>query len=174
MEIFEDRDQWLAKFREGWLAHWQETGQFDWKRYPHPKNREAPAGPGLDLSRSRLVLISTAGAYLPGDGQLPFDAPNPLGDYTIRLFPAATALDRLAFAHGHYDPTAVEADPQVLVPLRHLESLAAEGVIGELAPSVISFMGYQPVVTRVVDELIPAILEATDAQQADAALLVPA
>jgi hypothetical protein len=174
IEILENRDRWLAKFRKSWLTRWQETGEFDWKRYPHPKNQHTPAGPGLDLSHSRLVLVSSAGAYLPNNGQPAFEAAHPLGDYTIRLFPADTPLDQLAYAHDHYDHTAVEADPQVLIPLRHLEGLVSEGVIGELAPSVISFMGYQPVATRVIDELIPAILKASEAQQANAALLVPA
>jgi hypothetical protein len=61
-----------------------------------------------------------------------------------------------------------------LVPLRHLEDLVTEGVIGEMAPSVMSFMGYQPDVTRVIDELIPPILEVAQAEEVQAALLVPA
>ena len=48
------------------------------------------------------------------------------------------------------------------------------GRIGELAPSIVSFMGYQPDVTRVVDETMPAVVEAARAAEADAVLLVPA
>jgi hypothetical protein len=103
-----------------------------------------------------------------------FDAANPLGDYTIRRFPVTTPLESVAYAHTHYDHTAVKADPQVLIPLRHLADLVDEGVIGQLAPAVISFMGYQPDVTRTVHELIPAILAAVKAEAAQAALLVPA
>jgi D-proline reductase (dithiol) PrdB len=172
MEILENRDQWLAAFQEGWLKHYQTTGQFDWKIYNRPTNKVAPPGKGVDLSRSRLVLITSAGGYLR-DSQEPFDAPNPFGDYTLRLFPTSTPLSALAFAHDHYDHTAVNQDPQVLVPLRHLENLVAEGRIGELAPTVISYSGYQPVATRVVDELIPAVLEAVKPPQPHAALLVP-
>ena len=173
MEILENRDQWLADFREGWLAHYQQTGTIDWKRYPRPKNSVAPAGPGIDLSTSRLMLISSAGVYLP-DHQRPFDAANPLGDYSIRLLPSSTPLDALAIAHDHYDHTAVNQDPQVLIPLRHLEDLVTEGVIGELAPSMVSFMGYQPDVTRVIDETIAATLRVAQAEGVRAALLVPA
>jgi len=68
----------------------------------------------------------------------------------------------------------VNEDPQVLLPLRHLEDLVREGVIGELAPSVISFCGFQPNVERTLDELIPAIVEAARAEAIDAALLAPA
>ena len=52
--------------------------------------------------------------------------------------------------------------------------MVTEGAIGELAPSMVSFMGYQPDVSRVVDEMIPAILEVARAEGAQAALLVPA
>jgi len=173
VEILENRDQWLADFREGWLAHYQQTGETDWKRYSRPRNSVAPAGPGIDLRTSRLMLISSAGVYLP-DHQQPFDAASPLGDYSVRLIPSSTPLDALAIAHDHYDHVAIDQDPQVLIPLRHLEDLVAEGMIGELAPSMVSFMGYQPDVTQVIDETIAATLRVAQAEGASAALLVPA
>ena len=173
MEILEDREQWLATFRAGWLAHYQQTGEQNWKIYNRPKNSAAPAGKAITLRNSRLVLIASAGGYLR-DSQAPFDAPNLFGDYTLRLFPINTPFDALAYAHEHYDHTAVNADPQVLMPLGHLADLVAEGAIGELAPSVISFSGYQPVVTHVLDQTIPSIIQSVQAERADAALLVPA
>ena len=173
MEILENRERWLADFRAGWLAHFRETGEIDWQHYPRPRNKVAPSGPGIDLSASRLMLITSSGAYLP-EAQAPFDAENPLGDYTIRVIPTATPPAELAYAHTHYDHAAVRADPQVLLPLRHLSEMADAGMIGELAPSVVSFMGYQPVMTRVIDETAAAILEAARAEQVRAALLAPA
>ncbi len=173
MQVLENRDQWWESSRNGWLAHYQQTGRFDWEQYTCPRNSVAPAGPGVDLARSRLMLVSSAGTYLR-ERQQPFDAANPLGDYTIRLVPSSTQWDAVAIAHELYDHAAVEEDPQVLLPLRHLHDMVAEGSIGELAPSIVSFMGYQPDVTRVVDEMLPAILEAARAEDVDAALLVPA
>jgi len=82
-------------------------------------------------------------------------------------------LDDIAFAHEHFDHAAVDADPQVLVPLDHLADLVSEGVIGMLTANAISFMGYQPDVSRVLDELIPTLLAAVRAEGAQAALLVP-
>ena len=120
-----------------------------------------------------MLLISSAGGYLKAS-QTPFDAANALGDYTIRTFPVTTPFSDLAFAHDNYDHTAVDADPQVLLPLVHLQDLVAEGVIGALDPQVISFHGYQPDVRRTVNELIPAIRERVDKEKVDAALLVPA
>ena len=173
MEVLERRGQWQASFRAGWLAHYRQTGEVDWGRYNRANNKNKIAGAGIDLSSSRLLLVSSAGGYL-SKGQRPFDAGNPLGDYEIRVFPSSTPLDALAFAHEHYDHAAVDLDPQVLVPLRHLGDLVDEGVIGELSPSVVSYMGYQPDLTRVVDETSSAILQVTQAERVHAVLLVPA
>jgi D-proline reductase (dithiol) PrdB len=172
MSIIENREQWLAEFRAGWLAHFQKTGELDWKLYPRIRNSEIDKRPGLELSRCRLGLISTAGGYLRAHHS-PFDAANPLGDYSIRTFPIGTRFSELAYAHDHYDHAAVDSDPQVLLPLVHLKDIEREGSIGAVAPDVISFMGYQPDVARVVDEMIPAILEHVEQQGWDAALLVP-
>ena len=104
--------------------------------------------------------------------QQPFDASNPVGDYTIRVFPPDTPFDHLAYAHEHYDHTAINTDPQVLLPLGHLREMVVNGKIGALT-SVVSFMGYQPDVSRLLDETIPAILQVAKEEQVTAALLVP-
>jgi hypothetical protein len=173
MQILENYDEWQAAFRQGWLARYQQTGDCDWSLYCRPQNQTAPGGPGIDLARSRLMLVTTSGAYLPGL-QEPFDAASKLGDYSIRRWPSSTPLEALDYAHEHYDQAAVREDPQVLLPLRHLAAMVEEGRIGELAPSVVSFMGYQPDVCRVVDEMIPEIVAAAQAEEVQAVLLVPA
>lgn len=172
MQIIENLTQWKTDYETGFLADFAETGELNWRQYPRVRNRMAPAGPGVDLSQSRLMLVSTAGGYLK-ESQKPFDAANVLGDYSVRLFPTSTAFEDIAYAHEHYDHTAVNADPQVLLPLRHLEELAAEGVIGDLAPTVVSFSGYHPDVACVVKLTIPPILEAARVEAVDAVLLVP-
>lgn len=149
MEIVENLTQWQNEYETGFLADFAETGEVNWKRYPKIKNLSSPNGPGIDLSTSRLMFVTTAGGYL-NDSQTPFDASNVLGDYSLRLFPTTTAFDDIAYAHEHYDHAAVDEDPQVLLPLRHLEDLAAEGIIGELAHTVVSFSGYHPDIVRVV------------------------
>ena len=92
---------------------------------------------------------------------------------SIRRFSIDTPFDAIAYAHTHYDHTAVNADPQVLLPLLHLKALVDDEVIGELAPDVISFMGYQPDIRPVLDETIPAIVTVCKEMAVDAALLVP-
>ena len=172
MDILENKTRWQKQYRHNFLEHYHQTGTLDWRQYPHPRNTQPPPGPVVDLSTARLLLISSAGGYLPGQ-QEPFDAAELLGDYTVRLIPSATPLETLSYAHDHYDHAAVDQDPQVLMPLRHLEVFTGEGLIGDLATTVVSFMGYQPDVGRVVDELIPPILETAAAERIDAALLIP-
>lgn len=173
MEILENPAQWQAEYEQGFLAHFRKTGETNWKLYNRPRNSRAPSGRGIVLSRSRLLLITSAGSYLRGE-QPPYDAANPLGDYSIRTYPSDTPLDALAIAHDHYDHAAVDADRQVLIPLRHLEEMVNEGRIGSLTRNAISFHGYQPDVIRTLNETIPAILEVARQEGAQAALLVPA
>ncbi len=175
MKILEDVQAWKSEYEQGWLKHYQETGEMDWKNlYNRPKNASAPSGSGIDLSKSRLMLVSSAGSYLK-DSQEPFSIDrSKLGDYSIRTYSSSTPFDALEYSHQAYDQTAVREDAQVLLPLRHLEAMVEEGIIGELAPSVVSFNGWLPDVTRTIDELIPRIVEAAKEEKVDGALLVPA
>jgi len=173
MDILENREAWTANFRAGWLATAEATGKLDWKRYQRPVNTQPISGKAIDLRKARLVLISSAGAYLPAS-QAPFDAPNPYGDYTIRSIPIWTPNSAIAYAHDHYDHAAVDADPDVLVPVRRLDEMVSAGVIGALADDFISFGGYQPDLGQVIDVTIPAIVREVKVLGADAALLVPA
>ena len=173
MDILENKADWEAHFTSGWLAHFKKTGELDWKQYQRPKNILPIQGPGIDLSHSRLLLISTAGGYLKKT-QAPFDAPNLLGDYTLRTFSTGSSFDNIAYAHEHYDHAAVDADPQVLLPLNHLDYMVAENKIGELCEDVLSFSGYLPDCGRLIDELIPEIVQEAHRQKAQGALLVPA
>jgi len=172
LSILENPLEWLKDFQRGWLAIYEKTGKPDWNTYTHPHNELAPCGPGVDLVKSRLLLVSSAGGYLP-DAQEPFDEQNPLGDYSIRVIPADTPLSAIKFAHDHYNHQFVDEDAQVVLPLRHLEDMVGEGTIGEIAPVFVSFNGHQPNAIRVVKELIPAIIKVAKEQAVQAALLVP-
>jgi hypothetical protein len=172
MSIVEQPLEWLEEFQLGWLAHYQRTGKIDWDKYVRPRNTFSPSGSGVNLAESRLLLISSSGAYLPAS-QEPFDAENPLGDYTIRKIPSDIPFGDIGYAHTHYDQKFVEADPQVLLPLRHLADMEAGGKIGEIAPVFLSFNGYHPNIIRVVKETIPAVLKVAQEFSVQAALLVP-
>lgn len=173
MSVLDDREQWLADFQAGWLKTYTDTGELDWKAYNLPKNQTTVSGPAVDLSKSKLVMITTGGFYVAGE-QEPFDEPDMHGRYDIRLLPAAAAPESFAISHTHYDHTAANQDRQVLLPMAHLAEMVDTGEIGSIAPSIISFMGYQPDVTRVIDETIPAVIAACKEMEVTAALLVPA
>jgi len=172
MDIIENHDAWVETYTDNWLAHYEKTGEVNWKLYNRPDNKTAPSGKAIALSESKLILISSAGSYIK-ESQEAYDAENDLGDYTIRLIPSDINFDKLAYAHTHYDHTAVNMDPQVLIPLGHLRDLVAAREIGSLTDNYISFMGYQPNAAQVVEETIPAIIEIAKAEGATAALLVP-
>jgi hypothetical protein len=171
MDILENRSAWSAGFA-GWLERNRATGAMDWKRYAYARNQEAVAGPAVELGRSRLLLVTSSGAFVRGE-QEPFAAADPLGDPSYRTFSVDVAPERLAFAHDHYDHAFVDRDVQSAVPLRHLSAMVEEGAVGTLVPTVFSFSGYLPDVGRVVDDLAPPLLDLARREGADAALLVP-
>ena len=173
MQILENKEAWRENFQEKVLNPYRESGTFSFSGYAFANNQEAPGGPGVNLSSSRLLFISSSGAFLP-DEQEPFDAGDPLGDYSIREIPMDTPLADLDFTHEHYDQSAVREDPQTLLPIPLLQNKVERGEIGAMADRWVSFMGYQPDLTRVVHEAVPAILSIAAAEKAHAALLVPA
>ena len=172
MEILENRVEWEQQFHESWLAHYKKEGSIQWDIYNRPNNKTAPSGKAIDLSQSRLMLVSSAGSFL-ADSQDRYDDENDLGDYTIRLIPSDVDPSQLTYAHTHYDHSAVNMDYQVLIPLGHLRDKVEAGEIGSLTENFVSFMGYQPDMSQVIDETIPRVIEAAKNQQADAVLLVP-
>ena len=78
------------------------------------------------------MLISSSGAYDTNKNN-PFDAVNPLGDYTIRTIPTGLESDQISFSHDHYDTNPVKKDIQVLLPLNILKSMEHRNEIKKLA-----------------------------------------
>lgn len=172
MEIFENADAWTDHFNSGWLNHLETTGEIDWKQYQYARNRHSITAPGLDPSNARLLLISTAGAYLRHQ-QPAFNAADLHGDYSIRAYPVTTPFADLDYAHDHYDHEARQLDPRVNLPLTYLAEMVTRGDLGSLTDSVVSFSGYHPNARTVVDEMIPEVIRVAEKEQAQAALLVP-
>jgi D-proline reductase (dithiol) PrdB len=171
MKIAENLEKWIENYQNECLKNFNSNNKINWKTYSYVKNEKSPKSTGIDLSESKLILISSAGGYLHKDD--PFDAANPLGDYSIRTFPISSDLSNIKYSHEHYDTAAVKEDAQVLLPLYNLQEMVKEGIIGDMCEKVISFMGYQPDIGKVITETIPAILEIATEEQADAVLLVP-
>lgn len=123
------------------------------------------------LGEARLGLLSTGGATLPD--QEPFHT-GKTGDASFRAVPSDVDPSRLRFHHPHYDTGMARRDPDCVFPLRLLHGLAAEGRLGELAPTAFSMMGYVPLTRALVGETAPGIGELMQGEGVDAALLCPA
>lgn len=164
-------DAWQASAAEPLARHeWTPA----YLRYPLLDFRESPppwAAPPADLRRARVTLIGSAGIY--ASDQPPYDAENPLGDYTYRMLASDTDLSMTHIAHDHYDNTFAREDRNAVFPLERLRELAKAGEVGGLTPHVFAFMGYQPDYVTQIERFIPDLLDAVMAERPDGALLVP-
>lgn len=138
---------------------------FDWTTFDRPSPRRPLERP---LAHARVALVATAGAHLPDQPR--FDL-GKRGDGSYREIPADSV--ELRFRHVGYDTRRAKADPDVVFPLALLRQLAAEGEIGELAPSAFSFMGYIPEPDTLLHETGPQVAAALLADAVDLVLLVP-
>ena len=125
------------------------------------------------LSQARFAAITTAGFYLPD--QPPFDESVRGGDYSYRLIPREADVSTLRHSHRSdaFDHTGIETDPNVALPLDRLRELAADGIIGEVAPRHVSFMGSITAPGRLVRYSAPEAARLLERDQVDVALLVP-
>ena len=131
------------------------------------------------LQESRIALLTSAGLYLKKTQQ-PFDVEreraNPeWGDPAWRSIPASVEAADLAVAHLHINDEDLLADPEIALPARLLEQLAAERIIGGTTPEHLSVMGYQERSLegwrdKTVHELVGRLRD----QAADGLILAPA
>jgi len=163
VNIIEGIDDWQRRF-----AGWKQSD--DLSNYPFVRNRRAPFTPARRaLPMSNLALISSAGAYI--DGTPPLDTN---GDLTFREIPIEVEASDLRFAARGYDPAAVQKDVNAQVPVERLLEFEQNGIIGQLNPVFWSFSGYIPDAARLVEELVPKLVERINRYEVQAALLVPA
>jgi D-proline reductase (dithiol) PrdB len=129
------------------------------------------------LADCTIALVSTAGVARNDDQ--PFDQEHERrdpwwGDPSFRVIPLGTTERDVRRYHLHIDPRFGEADLDVVLPIRRLTELAAEGMVGRPAPRHYSIMGYILEPTVLVEETAPAIAERMRLDGVDAAALVPA
>lgn len=129
------------------------------------------------LADCTVALVSTAGIARNDDD--PFDQEgerrNPWwGDPSFREIPLATTEHDVRLYHMHIDPRFGEADLDVVLPMRRLAELAAQGVVGKPAPRHYSLMGYILDPAVLIGQTAPAVAERMRADHVDAAALVPA
>ncbi len=99
------------------------------------------------LNQSRFALVTTAGIYVK-DVDPPFDAERekrePMwGDPSFRRIPRDVRQDQIGASHLHLNNRDLLEDLNIVLPVNRFHELESEGVIGSLAPTNYSFMGYQ-------------------------------
>ena len=170
MEIIEQTDEWRKKFAD-WKPQNSDSSDVD-ESYPFVKNRHAPFLPARRaLPMLNLALISSAGAYL--DGSEPFTTAAE-GDLTFREIPTQIEQHDLQFVTRGYDSTAVLQDWNAQVPLTRLFEFQENGIIGQLNSVFWSFQGFIPNAARLVDEMLPQLVQRLARYEVQAALLIPA
>jgi len=169
VNIIEDIEGWRKRFES-----WGPGGGDDLGRdYPFVKNRRAPFTPARRaLPMLNLALISSAGSYI--DGTLPFDTDSASGDLSFREIPVEVEASDLRFSARGYNPSAVQQDVNAQLPVPRLLEFEKNGIIGQLNPVFWSFCGFIPDAGRLVDELVPKLVERVRRYEVQAALLVPA
>lgn len=131
---------------------------------------------GKPLRAARVALISSAGIARLDDE--PFDQEaereNPWwGDQSYRVIPRETRTGEVGIHHLHIDPRPGSGDLDCLLPLRRLDELVSERIVGSSAPRHYSIMGYILEPDALLEVTAPKIAEALISDEVDLALLVP-
>jgi len=170
MEIIEHLGRWNEEY-----ASWKQrhTDLDELAQYPFVQNKVAPFTPARRaLTMMQVGVVSSAGAYI--DGSEPFDTQTVTGDLNFREIPSQIDLRDLRFASRGYDPAFVQQDPNVQVPLQRLFEFEINRIIGRLNSVFWSFSGFIPDAGRLVNELIPRLLERIHRYEIQSVLLIPA
>lgn len=138
------------------------------------------------LSQLKLGLLTSSGHFVAGDDPRPFGEENMtqfeamvrIQEFlretpTLSTIPLDTPPEKLRVRHGGYDIRGAEADPNVVLPLAHLQTLASEGVIGQLADNAYSFVG-ACAQTPLTKKSAPQWVEMIKQQGIEAMVLLPA
>ena len=138
---------------------------FEWAVEAEPSRRNRLQVP---LEQARVALVSTAGAHARGQERFS------LGDDGDASHRRIEWNEPVRFSHGGYDTRRAYRDPEVVLPRATLAALADDGVIGAVAPTTVSLMGYIPDPATLLAETAPRVAAELLADAVDLVLLVPA
>lgn len=123
---------------------------------------------GKPLSEARVAIVTSAAVHRPDQEAF---------SQTDTGFRALDRSDRnLVMGHWspNFDHTGFRIDLNVVYPIDRLEELAAEGVIGDVAPRHFAFAGNQPdTVSEIRLDTGPACARELKADSVDVVLLTP-
>jgi D-proline reductase (dithiol) PrdB len=127
----------------------------------------------VPLNQAKLAVVTTAAFYLPE--QRAFDEKMKGGDYSYRVIPRGTELDRLQIGHrsSAFDPSGIKSDKNLALPLERLEEMLRAGTIGGINHRHFSFMGSVTAPGRLMSRTSPEVAGLLLEDQVDAVLLTP-
>ncbi|MEQ8660427.1 MAG: hypothetical protein RLW62_06385, partial [Gammaproteobacteria bacterium] len=136
-------------------------------------NTEAPfSALARPLAACRVALLTTCGASRRDAP--PFD-PDARNDLRLDAIPADTAADFFQIHDNYYDHRDASRDINCQFPLSRLRELAADGIIGSVAPRLWSgFMGRIYVRQAVREEAAPAFARELAHDGVDLLVVIPA
>jgi len=109
--------------------------------FRYENNEEAPfVRLAKKVSEAKGVVISTGGIFVKG--HQPFNDNFGIGYPSYREIPSDMAANMLSRYHEHYDHTNAIKDINCVFPIERMRELQAGGLIGSLAETFYSFMGY--------------------------------
>lgn len=171
MEVISQRESWRQRY--GTWRSKQAVSNDSLNGYPFVENPHAPFTPARRaVTMINLALIVSAGAHI--DGTDPFNVNAPEGDLDLREIPSEIDISDLRFSARGYDPSFVQQDPNVQVPLGRLFEFESNRVIGQLNSVFWSFCGHIPDAASFVDQTVPKLLDRLHRYEVQAALLIPA
>ncbi len=166
-----------------YMIEWQIKG------YAHEKNFAYEDGPFTPLAKplpeSRLALLTSSGHFVKDDDPEPLGVKNMTqkqAEDRIKEFlkeepqlssiPLDTSPEDLCIRHGGYDVCGSKLDFNVALPIQRLLEMVQNGVVGELASPVYSFVGACSQ-KRLLARTGPRWVSFLKKQKVDAVFLVP-
>ncbi|MCP3988945.1 MAG: hypothetical protein GY724_07715, partial [Actinomycetia bacterium] len=136
-------------------------------------NDDAPlTPPSKPVSQSRMTLLTSGGVSRACDLAWNPDARN---DFRLDEIPADTETSAFQVHDSYYLVDSAREDVNCVFPVDRLNELAAEGIVGQVAPRLWSgFMGRIYKRTQLMEEITPAWVDELRRDEVDLALLVPA
>lgn len=120
------------------------------------------------LSRARVAIVTSAALHRPQDDRFG------QADTTYRILDRGDRDLVLGHWSPNFDRAGFHVDLNVVYPIDRLEELAADGVIGDVAPRHFAFAGNQPdTVSELRLDTGPACAAELAADAVDVVLLTP-
>ena len=156
-----------------YLERWEEKGvALAGSRAQAPEVGSVPWTPlHIPINRAKFALVTTGGFYIGGQEPFETDGPEGLGDWSFRSIPKDTPRDDIKIAHTHYDISGPREDINCVFPLDRFIELEQEGLIGRLADTNYSFMGFIQRPDLLMSETAPQVAQYLKADGVDAVFL---